>query len=396
MEQSNLIEIGWILAGHLEPEDRKAIEDAHARTLSYLREKLPKFSWNMPVVERVAYTRRTRSEPVVLLDLAVTEREAAHWDFAFVVTSSDLKSYYKPYALATPSSSINIAVLSTARIDPEAEASTFSPKTRVDILSRRIFPLVMHLFGHLNGLQDCDAPSNFMFDLEALADLDQMCEFNSEQLEALQERLQDVADVRLEEQVGGRTHPLRFYLSSLWLNRQDILKAVLQGRPWEFPLRLSRLTIAAISTLLILLMTAEAWELGTTRSPQLVILFGLTSLLLTSFYIVRRHKLLVRRGTSRLSEQTVITNTSMVIIVLSGMITTYSLLFIVVLAMAGLFFGRELVAAWAPTLGETIQVRHYVVFAAFIASLGLLIGALGASFEEQHYFRHIAYVDEET
>jgi hypothetical protein len=31
-----------------------------------------------------------------------------------------------------------------------------------------------------------------------------------------------------------------------------------------------------------------------------------------------------------------------------------------------------------------------------MAALGLIIGALGASFEQQHYFRHITYVDEET
>jgi hypothetical protein len=34
--------------------------------------------------------------------------------------------------------------------------------------------------------------------------------------------------------------------------------------------------------------------------------------------------------------------------------------------------------------------------AGFIASLGIAIGALGASFEEHQYFRHIAFIDEET
>ena len=32
---------------------------------------------------------------------------------------------------------------------------------------------------------------------------------------------------------------------------------------------------------------------------------------------------------------------------------------------------------------------------AFVASVAILIGALGASFEEQHYFRHVIFVDEE-
>jgi hypothetical protein len=36
-----------------------------------------------------------------------------------------------------------------------------------------------------------------------------------------------------------------------------------------------------------------------------------------------------------------------------------------------------------------------VILAAVVATLGLLIGAFGASFEQQHFFRHVAHVDEE-
>ena len=37
-----------------------------------------------------------------------------------------------------------------------------------------------------------------------------------------------------------------------------------------------------------------------------------------------------------------------------------------------------------------------LAFAGFVAALGLGVGALGGSFEDQTYFRHVAYVDEET
>ena len=71
MGNNALIEMGWILAGRLEPEDRAAVEKAHKRLLEYLRRTLPEFDWKMPVVERREFTRRTRVEPMVLLDLAV-------------------------------------------------------------------------------------------------------------------------------------------------------------------------------------------------------------------------------------------------------------------------------------------------------------------------------------
>jgi hypothetical protein len=50
---------------------------------------------------------------------------------------------------------------------------------------------------------------------------------------------------------------------------------------------------------------------------------------------------------------------------------------------------------WAASEANPIGADDYAVFVAFVASLGLLIGALGASFESQDYFRHITYVDEE-
>jgi hypothetical protein len=32
----------------------------------------------------------------------------------------------------------------------------------------------------------------------------------------------------------------------------------------------------------------------------------------------------------------------------------------------------------------------------FVATLGVVLGALGASFESENYFRHVVLVDEET
>jgi hypothetical protein len=61
-----------------------------------------------------------------------------------------------------------------------------------------------------------------------------------------------------------------------------------------------------------------------------------------------------------------------------------------------LFFQPALVAGWAASLHGAVSTRHYLILSAFVASFGLLIGALGASFEQYHYFRHVTYIDEEA
>jgi hypothetical protein len=208
--------------------------------------------------------------------------------------------------------------------------------------------------------------------------------------------LADVADIRLEEQPQARASGVfMFYLKAIWHLRDDIAGSIVQARPWEFPLRLNRLTTAAISTLLILIMTAEAWELGMSQPLYLMAAFSLVTLLATSAYILKRQKLLLQRSRQRLSEQAVITNTAIVAVVILGMATTYLLLLLLVMVLSGTLFQHELVSGWAASLHGRINLSNYLALAQLIAALGLIIGSLGASFEGQYYFQHVAYIDEE-
>lgn len=392
-----LIELGWVLVGRIEAPDRQAIERARERMLATLEETFPGFTWRMPVVEREAPVARAKDSIVGLLDQGAVERQAKRWDFALVVTGADLDSFYKPFALGAPARSMSVAVVSTIRVDPHASGRGRAEGERVEIMTQRLYALGLHLFGHLNGLEHTDEPDHLMFDVKAVADLDRMERFSPEHVERLAGELGDVADVRLEEQEGGaRRSRLSFYLRTMRHNWDDIAGAVRHARPWEFPLRFSRLTAAAFSALVVLVITAEAWDLGMSQGRAFVAAFSVVTVGITCTYILRRQQLLVRRETSRPSELTAVTNVSMVITVLFGMVTTYIMLFSVTLLLSQLFFSPHLVAGWAASLDGRVRPVHYLVFAAFVASLGLLIGALGASFEQQTYFRHVASVDEET
>ncbi|MFP5285144.1 MAG: hypothetical protein ACLGI9_05340, partial [Thermoanaerobaculia bacterium] len=214
--------------------------------------------------------------------------------------------------------------------------------------------------------------------------------------QVLEKELREVADLRLEERENGTGQPFLFYFRAVRQGLDDIGRAVVNARPWMFPLRLSRLTAAAFSTLLILLMTGEAWALGMSQKPALVTILSLIALAATTVYVLKRQRLLVHRRPGGLTEQAVIANVSISISVLLGLAVTYAALFLLVLAVSLAIYPGDLVEEWA-TLGEGgVVLRHYLVFAGFIANLGIVIGSLGASFEEQQYFRHISYVDEET
>lgn len=387
------IEVGWVLAGPMAEADEKAAWQALAEVQRTLEAGLPEFAWQMDVVERREVPLGMPMEPIGLLDVGVFERDASRWDFVFVLTEAPLKSETRPFMLGAPSQAVDVAVLSTARLDPAAEPGGRRHEERVATLTRRIAALVLHLFGHLNDLEHDDGPNRLMHAPRSERDLDHMQHFSDDDWAKLRRRLAQVADPRIEE-TEPSTRRVTFYLEAAWLNRHEILSGVRRMGAWRFPLRYSRLTTAAVSTQLVLMMTAEAWELGMTQPVLRVAVLSLLALLTTSYYVIHRQHLLSRFG-RRPSEQSVVAHMAICIGVLVGMATTYLALFASTWFGARYMFDVAVVRNWTANLAK-LDEAHYVSLASFIASAGLVVGALGASFEEEDYFRRVTLLDEET
>ena len=388
------LEIGWVYAGKLDSLDQEAAEQARARCLAFFESYFPSIEVSMPAVRREELIRSLRAEPVVLLDSAVLERNLKRWDYTLVITSSDLIGHYKPDALAAVSRAFESAVLSTARIDPKAVRGLEDRDIRQTRIAHRLFVLAVHCLGHLMGLAHDPDETNAMFNFSTVVDLDGAKSLNDEQAERVEREIVGTTDKRLEETKHRHTAAAVFYAKAAWLNRLEIADAIVQAKPWQFPFRLSRLTAAAFSAMLVLLITAEVWELGTSQSWAAVGLLSTFSVLLTTVYTLVRQRLLARRERKQLSEQNVVTNVATSMIVLGGMFSTYMLLFVTTSLLGGALFDAALVSHW--TNRTDLGGSGYLLLSGFIASLGIFIGSLGVSFEQQHYFRHITFVDEEV
>lgn len=391
------IEIGLIVAGELDQVDTQAVQRVKESLLAEWESSFPRFAWTIELIWRRELVGGNRVEPMILIDMAREERDGRDWDFVFVITSAELITHYKPFAYAVISRSVDTAVISTVRIDPRMEKPLADSDSRIRSVSQRLVTLIRQAFGAINGLEHESELANVMTPIENLTDLDDLenADWLEEQEVYLNRQLELIADLRLEE---AEPPPLqgtfRFYLKSAWINRHEIRDAILRARPWEFPVRLNRMTTATCSTAVILLCTAELWELAINQSLTTLIVFALMAICVTTAYITKRQQLLVRRE-SRISEQSVITNVSAVGVVLAGMLVTFvSAIGLIILAALGLF-QSQVIHHWADLEPGELSGFHYVYLAVFAASLAIIIGALGASFEEQQYFRHITFVDEE-
>lgn len=388
-----MLEIGWFVVDELDVHKRELVALARERVLASVTEIFPQFDWRLSIVTRILPSRHDPAEASLLLQEGLVEQDGRAWDFTIVLTHAELQTYYKTYACAMPSRALSVAVVSLAALLPR-HAVDAEPSSAAG--ADRLCHLFLHLLGDLNGIEHSPDADDYMHDADEVRGFDRMQHFAPDTVEALGAELDSVADTRLEERPqASATASWAFYLQAMWHLRGDILSAVWQAQPWQFPFRLNRLTTGAASTLLVLMMTAEAWDLGMGQSVARMIVFSLVVLVGTSIYILQRQKLLLRRIAHRASEQIVLTNAAVTLVVVFGMASTYILLLIASLLVAAFLFSDTLISTWAVSLGEPVRFVHYVAFGQLTASLGILIGSLGASFEGQHYFRHIAYVDEE-
>ena len=388
------IEVGLIVAGELDEVDSQAVVQVKQELERDFAQAFPQFGWKVELIWRRELARENPIEPMPLIDIAREERDGRDWDFVFVVVAADLRTHYKPFAFAAVSRAMDTAVISTVRIDPRMEDPSARSEIRIESVSRRLLVLIRQAFGQINSLESSDS-RNIMGEIHTVADLDALADagWTEGQNQELAQVLELIADQRLEEASEGRRKgTIAFYLKSSWMNRHEIADAVVKARPWEFPVRLNRLTTAAFSTSLILMITAETWELAIQQTAASLACLAVTAILATTAYVTQRQQLLVRRE-RRISEQSVITNVSAVGIVLAGMTTMFAVTFALVGSVSGLLFYARVIRHWAAV--NVVAWSDYLSLGVFVASFAVIVGALGASFEEHQYFRHITFVDEE-
>lgn len=362
------------------------LKQASSRVVQELSRHFPGFEWRQRLEERAA-SPTDRPDTIDLLDEGLLLLHQRRWDFAFVVTGSEMpRDATAP--IAAVSRAMGVASVSISR--------TGSLEARADTLVRR----VLHLFGDLNGLGHAADPASIMFPLdESETEPDTAGStapaFADPELRTLGQRLAEVADVRVEEDPRTRrADAWRFYGHTVRVAWREVVRSVAQARPWELPARLPRLTASAASALAVILLTAEAWELGQRQPVGSVALLSMGAVALMSMFLLRRQNLLLR--STRRTERYAIANLTVVLVVTLGLLTTYLVLFGIVVLAAHVLVGEELLAAWAPSLSGSPTTARILAMSGFAATTGLIIGALGASFEGSAYFRRVAFVDEEV
>ncbi|MDP0491368.1 MAG: hypothetical protein Q7Q71_09995 [Verrucomicrobiota bacterium JB023] len=372
--------VGWVvqpIPGREEAQFGQLAKQAAEAFGAQLSRQFPHFRWVMDVTERApCQAEQSRLDPLQLLGIGCNEKLVRRWDFALVVTQADLVARTRPFTLGTPSSALETAVLSTNRYPADEDEPWL-----------RMAAVAQYLLGHMLGLSPSE-PGAMRRPLDS--GQSELGDFSEEDRETVEARLEEVADLRLEE--AGEKPGLGFWLRTLIADPKGILVDVLGYEPWKQPFRLGRLTAAAFVSMLLLFLGAESWELGMATRDRVLGAGAFLSILAGTVVLYHGQNLHELTRQRRLSEQLVRSRVVLKLTLLSGMASLWLMLLVLSFLIA-LSFPREVIAGW---VGHAISLPDLLRFSFFTSTLGTLAGALGGNLEDEGSFKSKLLIDEES
>ena len=372
-----VVHLGWVLAA--DERDHtvlQAYDLAHQRLLTVVEAQFPQFSWVLETVTHRTFVAQGALDPLPLLELGVQEKISNGWDYALVVVPNELTPRARAFVLAVPSSALEVAVVSSARM------------TGAEDFADRLAGLALHQLGHLWGLNHAaDGPM-------ALPEDDNIFRagpFPAAQAAIVVIRLSKASDSRLEEQ-HGQWNWVSFHLHTVLAAPRSIMRDIWGAAPWLLPLRMGRLTAAAAVSIVFLLLGAEAWEVGINFTP-LHLIIGACGIVVgaTSFMYWGQNLSQISRH-SGWNEQLTRTRVVLFTTLLVGMGALWLVIFVVALCAAAAL-PRAVPTGW---VGEPLGVGAFARYAAFLAIIGVAAGALGGNLEDTDTLKAHLYFDEET
>lgn len=359
------VHIGWTCEGAvaLWKQRVKNVE-------TYFMDKFPNFTWKFEFYSNPPTIFEYDCSQIEVIEKLYHIKNKRHWDLVFGIGRGAVR---KSQSLVYASSILDVGCISQNMLE----------RRNVDKDDSFAQQLIVLLIAHLSGVNVQDKKLRASMHL------------SKREIMAMEQCLFEIADPRVEEEMGQGTKLRKWVLilRSLWRGKIEIVSTAWKGRPWQLFISLPKMTAANFSALAILLLTGEAWDLGMSLGLNNSIFLATLSIFGPMTYLITRHKLFFYRSNARMTEQQITTQTSALLLVISGFLFNYFILCLIVNFLAYFIYPSSLIMNWTPTLGQYPSNIHYFTMSIFIAGASLAIGALGAAFESRSDFQKILLVD---
>ncbi len=325
--------------------------------------------------------------PLDFLEIGFAEKLERDLPFLLIVTEVDLSSSSLAYTLALPSPLTNIAVISARRLDPGFWGDAPDPQRT----AKRLATLMLHSFGHPVALHHERDPANVMYPLEGVEDLDRMGRLTAPQLERIARVLPDEANER-----STRDGKLGFVCLTLLRDAGAIARAVVRANPFRLITRMPTMLAAALSVIIVLLFSAETWDVAHAVTIPQIVLFSIVCLMAAVFVLYRAFAFdaLLSRD-RRITESSVVTIAATFLSLLLTLLVMFTffggLMYLAIITV----FPEQLMESW-PGAGEATTALDHLKLSLFLAAMGVLAGSLGGRSDSRDLVRGVLFILEDT
>jgi hypothetical protein len=196
--------------------------------------------------------------------------------------------------------------------------------------------------------------------------------------------------------VARSRDPLRrlwFYAVTATRNPWHVGRALVRSRAPLLPFSLPKLSTAALTPTLVIVFSAEAWDVGFHMADLTAGLFALASVVAAAVYLLFIQNLSFPRKEHRvITEHTALVNVTVFLVLLGAMVGLFALVGTIILAIQLVVFPPNLLSNWPSLEDPAIGFVDLVRTAAFISTVGVLSGALAGGLENRTIVRHLTLV----
>jgi len=343
--------------------------------------------WRFHAEEPAPLSDTADRRPAEFLDQATHRMVEAPYDIVIVLTDAPLRSSRGRYVPGLASELSRVAVISTSQLlhAPRGERRRSLDDSAVRCNAAT---LLLHLVGHILGAghrtQEGSVMSPFQFD-STQRDVPEFDVEVERQLEHLIRAVPEETD-----RSRNSLQRLSFYAVTAVRHPREIGRALFQSRAPLLPFSLPKLATAALTPTLVIVFSAEAWDVGFHMSNATAALFATVSIVAATLYLLFIQNLsFPRKRHQSITEHTALVNITVFLILLVAMVGLYAMVGTIILTVELLVFPQNLMSSW-PSLEEpTVGLADLVRTGAFISTIGVLSGALAGGLENRTIVRHL-------
>jgi hypothetical protein len=329
--------------------------------------------------------------PSDFVDEAALRMVSGPYDAITVVANVGLTSRrnHREPGLASPVARITALSTRRLRATPRGE----SPRALDDAaVVSNATALLLRLFGRVLRLRS--APSGAMAPFRFDPKRSEVPEFSGEQKQILMHNARAIPE--REQRTRNTIGTAIFYATALFYHGGEVLGSLWRNRAPLLPLSLPALSTAATAPALVLIFSAETWDVGLHITTTISVISSLASILAATMYLVFSHNLFFPHREKRLlTEHLAVVNTTIFASILLATIGLFVMLAVLMLAIELLIFPPDLIAEWPSLEDPAVGPADFIRLAAFVSTLGVISGALGGGLESRRVIQHLAlFLDE--